>query len=70
MARRCFVVHVTDASRLNDWFSTRANKGVVVDGVTDLARKLQERKWLGREGPSDLLLSWSLVFLIFEKVHF
>ena len=70
MTRRCFVVHVTYASRLNDWSSTRANKAVVVDGVTDLARKLQERKWLGREGLSDLLLSWSLVFLIFEEVHF
>lgn len=64
------MVHVTDASRLNNWSGTRANKGVVVYGVTDLARELQERKWLGRKGLSDLLLGWSLVFLVFAEVHF
>ncbi len=63
------MVHVTDAGRFDIGASAGTNKGVVVDEVTDLTGKLQERERLGRDGLNDGLASWAWVLLAVKEVH-
>lgn len=64
-------MHVADGGRMNIWISAGAHEGVVINRVTDLARKLQERKWMGGNGTGtkDLRLKGPWVFFIFKEVH-
>lgn len=62
-------MHVTNASGLNIGSSTRPDEGVVVHEVTDFARKLQEKEWLGRNKRRELHHCRSLVLLVFKVVH-